>query len=70
MDQVQQDGLFNLTDLMVASSYFSKPHARPDPAPYSMRDVSGIREFDPVVDESYIDVEPVTGAFVCLSLVV
>jgi hypothetical protein len=65
MDEVQQDGLFNLTDLMVATTYFSKPHARPTPAAYSMNDIKGIRDFDPSVDESYIDVEPVTGACAC-----
>lgn len=74
MDQIQQDGLFNLTDLMVAATYFSKPHARPTPASWGMADIKGIRDFDPAVDDSYIDVEPTTGASVsvcvCMYLIV
>ncbi len=60
MDQEVQEGLFNLTDSMTGVTYFSKPHFRPT-APYDMEDVQGLDAYDPVRDDSYIDVEPVTG---------
>jgi hypothetical protein len=44
-----------------ALSYLSKPHHRAS-GRFDMADVQGIRGFDPDLDESYIDVEPVTGA--------
>ena len=60
MDKMQQEGLFNLTGLMTGLTYFSKPHYRPTP-PFDMSDVGGLAGFDPARDDSYIDVEPVTG---------
>jgi hypothetical protein len=60
MDQVKQDGLFNLTDSMTGVTYFSKPHFRPT-APFDMADIGGLTAFDPTRDDSYLDVEPVTG---------
>lgn len=60
MDQVKQDGLFNLTGIMTGVTYFSKPHFRPS-KPFDMADIDGLAAFDPVRDDSYIDVEPITG---------
>lgn len=66
MDSFTQEGLFNLTDLMTAATYFTRPHHRPT-RPFSMADVKGIKEYDPEVDDSFIDVEPVMGeSLVCV----
>lgn len=54
------EGLLNITGVYTAPIFLSKPHYRGTDGEL-FKDVGGLKEFDKDRDESYLDVEPITG---------
>jgi len=59
------EGLLNITGLSFAPTFLSKPHYTGGKEGGGgggvFGDIEGLRPFDKDLDESYVDVEPITG---------